>query len=90
MEESKWRGSAAHCRGCIVLPWVSLTLGGSLGTTGLHVAITYLECREGTWAREGQQAEGRESITRVLSVPPTVPTFSTSLTKGCKEPKACR
>ena len=45
---------------------VSLTFGGSLATTGLHVAITDLDCRAG-------QAGGRESITvRGLECAPTV------------------
>lgn len=45
-------------QGLHLVPWVSLILGGSLGTTGLRVTITYLECREGTWAQGGAAGRG--------------------------------
>ncbi|CAN0555649.1 unnamed protein product [Rangifer tarandus platyrhynchus] len=66
MEESGPRGSAGHCRANLT-PRVSLTLGGSLETTGLRVATTDLDSWEG-------QAGGGESITvRGLECAPDSP-----------------
>lgn len=66
MEESGPRGSAGHCRANLT-PRVSLTLGGSLETTGLRVATTDLDSWEG-------QAGGGESISvRGLECAPDSP-----------------